>query len=89
MQELWTPAFAESYARYAGPNREKIDGVIDRLLVEHESALMRNSLRSIAGEQVWSSGRIYLLNDVVRVSWQYSDNADAIVLIIVASIETP
>ena len=50
---------------------------------------MRNSLRSIAGEQVWSTGRIYLSSDVVRISWQYADDGEAIILIMVASIETP
>lgn len=89
MQELWTATFADTYGTYSGKSRDKIDSVIDRLLVEHESASMRNSLRTIVGEQVWSTERIYLSNDVVRISWQYSPDTDAIILIIVASVETP
>ena len=47
---------------------------------------MHASPRTIAGESVWSTRRIYLTNDVVRIPWQHGDAEDVIVMV-VASIE--
>jgi len=87
MRELWTHAFSDACDRFSQQDRETIDPILDELLVEHTSASMRASLRTIASGSVWSTRRIYLTNDVVRISWQYGDAEDVIVMVVAASIE--
>lgn len=88
MNEIWTKAFSRSYDALSRPDRIIVDGVLDELLERHDSADMRHSLMGIANEKIWATRRIYLSQDVVRITWIYEEAPGSIVMLTVASVET-
>jgi hypothetical protein len=69
-------------------DRIVIDGVLDELLERADSAEMRHSLLNVADEKVWATRRIHLNADLVRITWMYGKDADTIVMLTVASVES-